>query len=48
MDFITRLPKYAHFVPLKHPYTAKTLADAFVKEVIWCVPVLFVIFVSNF
>ena len=31
---VDRLTKYAHFVPLKHPFTAKTVADVFVKEII--------------
>ncbi|XP_022640511.1 uncharacterized protein LOC111242275 [Vigna radiata var. radiata] len=31
---VDRLSKYGHFVPLKHPYTAKTIAEIFVKEVV--------------
>ena len=31
---VDRLSKYAHFLPLKHPYTAKTLAEVFVKEIV--------------
>ncbi|MCH85656.1 hypothetical protein A2U01_0006505, partial [Trifolium medium] len=31
---VDRLSKYAHFVPLKHPYTAKTIAEVFVREVV--------------
>ena len=31
---VDRLTKYCHFVPLKHPYSAKTLAEIFVKEVV--------------
>lgn len=29
-----RLTKYSHFVGLKHPFTAHSLATAFVKEVV--------------
>ena len=31
---VDRLTKYAHFLLIKHPYTAKTVADLFVKEVV--------------
>lgn len=31
---VDRLSKYAHFIPLKHPYTAKIVAEAFVKEIV--------------
>ncbi|KAL0537585.1 hypothetical protein IC582_026566 [Cucumis melo] len=31
---VDRLSKYSHFMPLKHPYTAKSVADVFVKEVV--------------
>nr|GEV60684.1 hypothetical protein [Tanacetum cinerariifolium] len=31
---VDRLSKYAHFVPLHHPYTAKTVAAAFLREVL--------------
>ncbi|KAL6570790.1 hypothetical protein OROGR_000340 [Orobanche gracilis] len=31
---VDRLSKYAHFVPLKHPYTAITVASVFLKEIV--------------
>ncbi|KAL0561342.1 hypothetical protein IC582_001767 [Cucumis melo] len=31
---VDRLSKYAHFLLLKHPYTAKVVAETFVKEVV--------------
>ncbi|KAL4583237.1 hypothetical protein LXL04_007805 [Taraxacum kok-saghyz] len=31
---VDRLSKYSHFILLKHPYSARTIADLFVKEVI--------------
>ncbi|TYK14862.1 transposon Tf2-1 polyprotein isoform X1 [Cucumis melo var. makuwa] len=31
---VDRLSKYSHFLALKHPYTAKSVADIFVKEIV--------------
>lgn len=31
---VDRLTKYSNFVPLKHPYTAKGIAEIFVREVV--------------
>lgn len=31
---VDRLTKYCHFVPLKHPYIAKALAEILVREVV--------------
>lgn len=31
---VDRLSKYAHFLKIKHPYTAKSVAEVFVKEVV--------------
>ncbi|MCH79300.1 RNA-directed DNA polymerase (Reverse transcriptase), partial [Trifolium medium] len=52
---VDRLSKYTHFVPLKHPYTARTIAEVFVREVVRLhgIPLSIVsdrdaIFMSNF
>lgn len=34
MVVVDRLSKYAHFIPIKHPYTAVTVAKAFVTNVV--------------
>jgi hypothetical protein len=31
---VDRLSKYSHFILLKHPYTAKSIAELFVREVV--------------
>uniref|UniRef100_A0A803PSM5 RNA-directed DNA polymerase n=1 Tax=Cannabis sativa TaxID=3483 RepID=A0A803PSM5_CANSA len=31
---VDRLTKYGHFIPLKHPYSAPTVAEVFVREVV--------------
>ncbi|KAA0047330.1 Transposon Ty3-G Gag-Pol polyprotein [Cucumis melo var. makuwa] len=31
---VDRFSKYSHFLALKHPYTAKSVADIFVKEIV--------------
>ncbi|CAJ2651205.1 unnamed protein product [Trifolium pratense] len=31
---VDRLSKYSHFIPLKHPYTAKSVAEVFCKEIV--------------
>ena len=33
MVVVDQLSKYRHFVALKHPYSAKTVAEVFVKEI---------------
>jgi hypothetical protein len=34
MVVVDRLSKYAHFVPLKHPYTAVSVAKKFLNNVV--------------
>ena len=34
MVVVDRLTKYAHFVPLKHPYTTVSVSKAFVREIV--------------
>ena len=31
---VDRITKYAHFIPLRHPFTVKSVAETFVKEVV--------------
>lgn len=31
---VDSLSKYGHFIPLKHPYTATTVSDAYIKKVV--------------
>lgn len=31
---VDRLSKYGHFLPLKHPYYARTVAEVFVREIV--------------
>lgn len=34
MVVVDRLTKYAHFIPVSHPYTAKDIAELFIKEIV--------------
>ena len=34
MVVVDRLSKYAHFIPLTHPYSAKEVVEVFLKEVV--------------
>lgn len=34
MVVVDRLTKYAHFLPVSHPYTAKDIASLFIKEIV--------------
>jgi hypothetical protein len=34
MVVVDRLTKYAHFLPVKHPYTAKDIAELFINEIV--------------
>ncbi|CAM8960337.1 unnamed protein product [Rhodiola kirilowii] len=31
---VDQLSKYAHFISLSHPYTAKTFSKVFIKEIV--------------
>ena len=31
---VDKLTRYAHFIPLSHPFTVKDIADLFVQEVV--------------
>lgn len=31
---VDKLTKYAHFIAISHPYTAKDVAEVFIKEVV--------------
>lgn len=52
---VDRLSKYARFLPLSHPYTAKIVVQLFVKEVVHefgfpksIVPDWYKVFISKF
>jgi transposase InsO family protein len=34
LTVVDRFSKYAHFIPLAHPYTAKTVAKAFFADIV--------------
>ena len=34
LTVVDRFSKYAHFIPLAHPYSAESVADAFFSEIV--------------
>lgn len=34
LTVVSRLPKYAHFIPIAHPYTATSVAQYFFNEIV--------------
>ena len=34
MVVLDRMSKYAHFSPLKHPYTAHTVGSTFIRDIV--------------